>query len=215
MVGAPAFTTFLSAGNAFQDDHTMFSKNALARRSFAVLVLCGLVVMTSCGTTDDGLGKRFPVSGKVTYNGNPLEKGDISFVPEDGKGVGSSGAIENGYYNMSTGGTNDGARPGKYKVTITAKEDATAKAKADFEKARAARKDVSGTETLTVIPKQFALKAQARAKSLIPLGYGDVGTTNLKAEVKEQSNSLDFPLSDADAPPDPKAQPPGRGRKGP
>ncbi len=192
----------------------MFSHSALARRSCTVLVVTGALVMTSCGSSDDGLGKRFPVSGKVTYNGSPLEKGSISFVVEDGKGVGASGAIENGSYALSTGGNNDGAQAGKYKVIITAKEDSMAKAKADFAKARAARKDVSGTEELAIIPKQFALKAEAQAKSLIPPGYGDVRTTNLVAEVKEQSNTIDFPLSDADAPPEPPAPSKGQGRRG-
>ncbi len=48
------------------------------------------------------------------------------------------------------------------------------------------------------------IKAEAEAKSLIPAGYGDVRTTTLTAEVKEQSNTIDFKLSDADAPPEPK-----------
>jgi hypothetical protein len=181
-----------------------------------VLAVSGVLIMTSC-RTDDGLGQRYPVSGTVTYNGNPLEKGSISFVSEDPKGVGATGAIENGSYTLSTGGNNDGARAGKYKVAITAKEDASAKAKADFEKARATRKNASGTEELAVIPRQFVIKAEAEAKSLIPAGYGDVRTTTLTAEVKEQSsNPIDFKLSDADAPPEPtKASTKGRGRTGP
>jgi hypothetical protein len=53
--------------------------------------------------------------------------------------------------------------------------------------------------------------AQAKAKSLIPAGYGDPRTTNLSAEVKAESNSINFKLSDADAPPPPpKAAPPNR-----
>ncbi len=66
------------------------------------MAVAGAFVMTSCGT-DDGLGKRFPVSGKVTYNGNPLEKGDISFVPDDPKGVGATGLIENGVVHLVDG----------------------------------------------------------------------------------------------------------------
>ena len=191
----------------------MFSLPALTRRFFTVLAMSGILFMTSCGT-DDGLGKRFPVSGKVTYNGNPLEKGVISFVPDDPKGVGATGPIENGAYTLSTGGNNDGARAGKYKVAITSKEDATAKAKANFEKARTGRKNAAGTENLGAIPKEFVRKAEAEAKSLIPLGYGDPDTTNLTAEVEEKTNAIDFKLSDADAPPAPKAPASRRGRKG-
>ena len=126
----------------------MLSRNALTRRSFAVLAASGVLVIDLVGGTDDGLGKRFPVSGTVTYNGKPLEKGTISFVPDDPKGVGATGAIENGSYTLSTGGNSDGARAGKYKVTITAKEDSPAKAKADFEKARAALSKRPGLKTL-------------------------------------------------------------------
>jgi hypothetical protein len=203
-----------SVGNVFQDAPLMFSRSTLTRRSLAVVAVAGAIVMTSCGT-DDGLGKRFPVSGKVTYNGNPLEKGDISFVPDDPKGVGATGLIENGSYTLSTGGNNDGAQAGKYKVTVTSKEDVSAKAKADFEKARASAKNTAGTENLAVVPKQFAVKAGAQAKSLIPVGYGDVRSTNLSAEVKAESNTFDFKLSDTDAPPAPKATETGRGRRGP
>ncbi len=80
----------------------MRSRNALVRGFFAILAVSGLLVMTSCGT-DDGLGKRFPVTGTVTYNGSPLEKGIISFVPDDPKGVGATGAIENGSYTLFNG----------------------------------------------------------------------------------------------------------------
>ena len=182
----------------------MFSASSFLRGSLAVLTTSATLVLIGCGT-DDGLGKRFPVSGTVTYNGTPLEKGSISFVPEDPKGLGASGAIENGSYTMSTGGNSDGVRAGKYNVTITAREDITAKAKAEFEKARAARKNVAGTEELTVVPRQFVVKAEAEAKSLIPAGYGDPQSTNLAAEVKEESNTFNYKLSDSEAPPAPKS----------
>jgi hypothetical protein len=171
------------------------------------------MLITSCGGTDDGLGRRFPVSGTVTYNGNSLEKGSISFVPDDPKGVGASGTIANGSFTLSTGGDSDGARAGKYKVTITAKEDASGKAKADFEKAKAALKTAAGTEGISYVPRQFQTKAEAQAKSLIPVGYGDVKSTTLTAEVKEQSNTIDFKLSDAEAPPEPKAAATVKGRR--
>jgi hypothetical protein len=163
--------------------------------------------MTSCGA-DDGLGKRYPVSGTVTYNGNSLEKGEISFVSEDLKNnIGASGRITEGSYTLSTGGNDDGAQAGKYKVTITAKEDFLAKAKADFQRE-------TKQQESNYIPPQFIAKAEASAKSLIPAGYGDVRTTTLTAEVKPKSNTINFTLSDSDAPPEPKAPAKGRGRKG-
>jgi hypothetical protein len=184
--------------------------NGLRRHLHATLIVPALLVMAACGG-DDGLGKRYPVSGTVTYNGNPLEKGEISFVAEDLKSnFGASGQIINGSYTLSTGGNADGAQAGKYKVTITAKEDYLSKAKADFQKET--KQQVSN-----YIPPQFVAKAEAAAKSLIPAGYGDTRTTTLRAEVKAGSNPIDFKLSDADAPPEPTAPTKGRGagRKGP
>ena len=119
----------------------MFSFSALSRGIVSGFVASAIVVIASCGGSDDGLGTRFPVAGKVTYNGKPLEKGAISFVPDNpkgGGGAGASGTIEDGSYTLSTGGNGDGARAGKYKVTVTAREDVTAKAKADSAKAKSA-----------------------------------------------------------------------------
>jgi len=177
----------------------------MVRGFLALLAVCGVIAMASCGT-DDGLGKRYPVSGTVTYNGNPLEKGGISFVSDDPKGIGASGTIENGSYTLSTGGGGDGARAGKYKVTVTSREDTSAKAKADFE--RVAKGADPGR-----IPAQFVAKAEAQAKSLIPAGYGNALTTTLTSEVKAQSNTIDFKLSDAEAPPEPKASEKSRGKR--
>ncbi len=163
------------------------------------MLVPALFVLASCGT-EDGLGKRYPVSGTVKYNGNPLEKGEISFVSEDmSKNFGATGTIINGSYTLSMGGNSDGAQVGKYKVTISAKEDYSEKAQADFKK-----------ETGSVSPKllpNFVAKAAAGAKSLIPAGYGDARTTTLKAEVEAKSNTLDFNLSDAEAPPEPPKSP--------
>jgi hypothetical protein len=178
-------------------------------RCLAVLTVPALFVLASCGT-EDGLGKRYPVSGTVKYNGSPLEKGEINFISEDmSKNFGATGIITNGSYTLSMGGDGDGAQVGKYKVTISAKEDYNEKAQADFKK-----------ETGSLSPKllpNFVAKAAAAAKSLIPAGYGDARTTTLKAEVEAKSNTLDFNLSDAEAPPEPPKSPADRnasGRKG-
>ena len=112
----------------------MATGNRLPRRFLTMLVVPALLVMASCGN-DDGLGKRYPVSGTVTYNGKPLEKGEISFVSEDlTKNYGATGTITNGSYTLSTGGNEDGAQAGKYKVTIKSKEDFATKAQAAFQK---------------------------------------------------------------------------------
>jgi major membrane immunogen (membrane-anchored lipoprotein) len=184
----------------------MRARSTIIYRALVALAMSSHLVLTSCGKEDDGLGKRYPVRGSVQYNGQPLAKGIISFVPESPTGAGATGAIEDGSYTLETGGNSDGAQAGKYKVTITAKEDFQAKAKATFEKA-------SGRSNSDFVPQQFLTKAASEAKSLIPTGYGDTRTTNLTAEVKPESNTIDFKISDAEAPPEPKPAAAGRGRR--
>jgi hypothetical protein len=193
----------------------MFARNRFTRSSFAVLAASGALVIASCGDSSDfGVGKRFPVSGTVTYNGAPLEKGQINFMIDasEGAGAGAMGAIENGSYVLSTVGDKDGARPGKYKVTVVSKLDSEDQAKAAFEKAKL--KFSGDVEVNTSrVPKGFMVKAAREAKDLVPAGYGDLRTTTLTAEVKEQENKIDFKLTDADAPPAPPAAGQGRGRR--
>ncbi|ODT99573.1 MAG: hypothetical protein ABS79_04310 [Planctomycetes bacterium SCN 63-9] len=185
----------------------MFARKISTCRSFALLAASGaMIVIAACGEDSDyGLGQRYPVSGTVTYNGKPLEKGQINFYSEDPKGVGANGTIENGSFTLSTVGDNDGARAGKYKVGVISKEDPAAQAKAEFEKAKAKSKYSMGNVQENVnIPPEFMSKASREAKSLIPAGYGDLRTTNLKAEVTaEGPNQFTFTLTDADAPPEP------------
>jgi len=194
----------------------MFSLNVFTRRAFLVLAASGPLAIASCGVdTDYGLGQMFPVSGTVTYNGKPLEMGQIVFTPENLKeGVGSTANIESGSYSLGTAGDKNGARPGKYKVSIVAKEDSEAQAKAEFEKAMAKRPEMVKNLATARIPREYMVKATKEAKSLIPAGYGDIRTTTLTAEVKEETNQIDFKLTDAEAPPEPpKSTGKGRGRK--
>ncbi len=70
----------------------------------------------------------------------------------------------------------------------------------------------SREKTILNSPRTYTAKAEAAAKSLIPAGYGDLRTTTLTAEVKAQSNTIPFELSDANAPPEPpKGAVSGRG----
>jgi hypothetical protein len=175
------------------------------------------LVIASCGgvDTDYGLGTLYPVSGTVTYNDKPLEKGQINFMPEDLKtGVGATGTIENGTYAMGTAGDKNGARAGKYKVIIISKEDSEELAKSLYEKDLAKKSDQIKNTRTSRIPNQYISRAAMEAKSLVPLGYSDLRTTNLTADVLAKSNTLDFKLTDADAPTEsPKTTGKGKGRR--
>ncbi|WP_435019843.1 hypothetical protein TA3x_001508 [Tundrisphaera sp. TA3] len=80
-------------------------------------LLIGL--MAGCGggeITDDGL-PREPVSGRVTWKGQPLAKGLIQFIP-DGQGQVAPivAPITDGRYEVAKA---QGPVPGKYSVSVT------------------------------------------------------------------------------------------------
>jgi len=86
------------------------------------IVLCLLcLVIYGCQPRDTG-PHRVLVSGNVTWNGQPLEKGMIHLLPVDGPQANMSGAeIKNGAYKVSNKG---GLLPGAYRVEFTATRSA-------------------------------------------------------------------------------------------
>src|SRR5262245_15537371 len=82
----------------------------------------GLGLIVGCGD-DTGLDKRYPVSGTVKYKGQPVAKGQISFIAVDKvKQRDANGFIQDGHYSLTTATSGDGALPGEYMVTIISKE---------------------------------------------------------------------------------------------
>src|SRR3954469_4546226 len=131
-------------------------------RSSALFV--GLTLVAGC--SDDGFGRqRYSVHGTVTYKGENLAKGQIHFVPvpEAQGGQAASGPIENGYYSLSTLTPGDGALPGKYKVTVVARDS-------DLEKVRSAVQK-KGMPPGAALPQPLIAKANKEARSMIPTKY--------------------------------------------
>ena len=78
-----------------------------------IACLLTLVVTNGCGP---GGIERAVVSGTVTHNGQPLEEGEIRFIPEAGSGVPMSGAaIVDGKYIADSQG---GVPVAKHKIQI-------------------------------------------------------------------------------------------------
>jgi hypothetical protein len=78
------------------------------------------VLVLGCSGDQSGLDTRYKVSGKVTYKGEPVPKGGVTFEPVTPAGRHASGTIENGYYTLTTSTEGDGALPGDYRVIIVA-----------------------------------------------------------------------------------------------
>lgn len=77
-----------------------------------------LLLLSGCGRSD----VDFPVTlvtGTVTYKGQPLNSGTITFVPDDESLRGASGLIDDsGYYLLKTSQSVEGIMPGRYKVRL-------------------------------------------------------------------------------------------------
>jgi len=81
----------------------------------------GLWIFLSCLILSGGCGggSQASVAGKVTFDGQPVENGLITFVPSDkSKGPTAGASIMNGNYKIE--GTNLPS-PGTYRVEIAAK----------------------------------------------------------------------------------------------
>jgi hypothetical protein len=72
------------------------------------LIALGLMGVIGCGAS------RSTVTGSVSYEGSPVETGQITFTPSDGKGSVSGSPITGGTYSV------EGVTPGKKVVRIEA-----------------------------------------------------------------------------------------------
>ena len=168
----------------------MKNNSRFGHQFVALLAVSGFLTVLGC--SDDGLGARNPVSGTVTYKGEPLAKGTITFMTEAGGGRGAMGEIKDGKYTMTTQTPGDGAFAGTYGVTIVDLViDAAAATKETNDRAAKEKKDAP------VMPDQAAMgKALANAKNTVPPKYQTPQTSGLKAEVKSGSNTLNYDLVD-------------------
>jgi hypothetical protein len=77
------------------------------------LAAVGIVLAAvAVGCSGDG---RVGVEGKVSYGGEPIDVGTITFIPTSGQGVKSGGLIEKGSYKLEA---KTGPSPGPHRVEI-------------------------------------------------------------------------------------------------
>ncbi len=132
------------------------------------LVCCGLLgSLVGCWSNDG----RVTATGEVTFDGKPLEEGNITFG--GAQGAAGVGKIANGNFSLSESGAEPGVQPGSYDVLIGSW----------VEERGSVRDDGSFSPGIT----------------RIPLIYLDAKKSGLKAEVKsDEKNHFKFDLkSDA------------------
>src|SRR5262245_30779925 len=83
-----------------------------------IIVASGLslcIVFVGCGGPKLG---AVPVSGKVTYNGNPSKFGVVTFMPVGKKGRPCVASIRDGEYTAYALTSQKGLAPGDYQVSV-------------------------------------------------------------------------------------------------
>jgi hypothetical protein len=88
-----------------------------AFRSYGFLLL---IVMAGCSEYGQSahIEKVVAVSGTVTYQGKPLESYRVVFMPTDGRRPASGVTDAAGKFVLGTNSADDGAPPGKNKVSF-------------------------------------------------------------------------------------------------
>src|SRR5262245_26391522 len=86
----------------------------MIRMVFTLSVVVLGLACASCGHRNHSGEQRFPLSGKVSVDGQPMASGVISFLPQE-KGRVSGGPIKAGAYKVPE---EMGANAGKYRVEI-------------------------------------------------------------------------------------------------
>ena len=94
----------------------------MGRCSLAAFAALGALFALGCGNANG----RYPVSGDVTLQGQPLASGAIVFEAEDGGSRGGA-TISDGKYALPA---NQGLVPGKYIVRVSAVQSQTSTADA-------------------------------------------------------------------------------------
>ena len=139
----------------------------------ATIVL--LLGVTGCGPSNP-LG-RLAISGKVTFDGEPLDGGMIKFRPQQRDGVSSGTGITNGIYDIAA---HQGLPPGTYTVRIFSTIEPEDAPLPDESQADDGMTPTGGL-------------GRARAKERIPPKYNSA--TDLAIEVTEEGpNEFNFDL---------------------
>lgn len=157
------------------------------KSSSVVLLVSTLVTLipSFCGCGSSGLAGLYPVKGKITQGGKPLESATISFISQADGRPATAVSRSDGSYELYTLDS-PGAFPGNYSVVVTKMDipPETSNADAGF--------DASGRDLSMVDAASNAGKQSYKAKQLIPAKYGRPDLTPLKFDVKNTSNVIDL-----------------------
>lgn len=150
----------------------------LPNRVSMVVVAVLAAAMSGCGQKSDG-PQLARVKGTVTYQGQPLQKATVVFLP-DQQGVRLASGItdDNGHFELMTDVPGDGVVLGKHRVTISA---------------RAAENSLTQEQQSALL---LAGESVPLGKPLIPEKYFQFETSGLSAEIKAGANTANFDIKE-------------------
>jgi hypothetical protein len=136
------------------------------RRPPALAAVLGLGLLGGCGEEPMEHAPTYAVTGKITFQGQPVTKGAVGF--HGGEGRPASGIIRpDGTYSLSTFAEGDGAVAGHYKVSVVANE-------AD--------------------PTKMPRPGEKPPKDLVPKKYNNPEMSGLTADVDKKPTEVNFDL---------------------
>ena len=133
-----------------------------------------LVMATALGCARER-PKTAAVSGRITFDGDPLPGAAVLFMPQAGGRPASGITDDDGMYRLTTFVAHDGALLGNHTVLITKQETIVL---------------ASSAESAGTPPVGMPV-----ARSIIPERYGNADFSQLAADVVGHENHFDFDLS--------------------
>jgi hypothetical protein len=155
-----------------------------ALRNVLGLALLASVFGLGCGQQGGGGAKTYPVSGIVTYRGQPVEGATVAFQSSTGAEGAFGVSDASGKYSLTTFTSGDGAVPGQYKVKVFKYQGAEGGAAA------------ADQDSDDYVPPTEGAAEPTATQNVLPAKYADPNTSGLTATVGEEKNSLDFDLQD-------------------
>ncbi|NLS91298.1 MAG: carboxypeptidase regulatory-like domain-containing protein [Planctomycetaceae bacterium] len=155
--------------------------SVLNTRVAVCLMIGALALSLGCAPEQSDRPKTYPVTGTVTYNGEPVADANLNFQLVGGSSFALAKTDASGKYALMTFEAGDGAIPGEYKVTISKFEAAAA----------------TGTENEEEYAPPEEGAEPPPSKSLLPDKYRNPETSGFTATVTEAGpNTFDFELTD-------------------
>ncbi len=133
------------------------------------------VAVAGCGGSSN-LPKLMPLSGTVTFDGKPLSGAAVIFIPTGStRGTSVAGSTDKaGKYEVVAKHGDKGAPVGEYRVAV-------------MKFVMPDGSDVPSNPESSLI--------DSGARQILPAHYSDVRGTKLTATVRDDTNTIDFPLT--------------------